>query len=812
MERLWQDVRYGVRMLVKSPGFTLVAVLALALGIGANTAIFSLVNALLLRPLPYKDPQRIVMLWESNRTRNNTRNVIAPADFLDWQEQSQSFEQMAQFVDMRFNLTGTGEPEEIPAQAVSTNLFSLLGVEPIKGRTFLPEESEPGKDQVVILSYDLWQRRFGGDPSIVGKMVTLDNYNLQIVGVMPAGFKWFVKQNSVTGKPAEIWTPFTISPSNRQRGQGRYLSAVGRLKPGVTFQQAQAEMNTIASRLEQQYAEFNTNWGVTLVPLREQLVGEIRSALWILLGVVGFILLIACANVANLLLARAATRQREMAIRVALGAGRRGIIRQLLTESVLLAGLGGVFGLLLALWGVDLLVSLTPPSLLDLERVSVSLPVLAFTLVVSLLTGIIFGLVPALEASRTDLNETLKESGKSVTGSPRSRRLRSIFVVSEVALGVVLLVAAGLMIRSLLHLNAINPGFNAENVLTMRVLLPSSKYKEDSQRIAFFKQAVERLKSLPGVTAAGSISYLPMAGPGAATSFQIEGQPKPPAGQKLGTEVRVTDENYFRTMEIPLLQGRTFTEQEATEERRVAVINETMAKTYWPNENPIGKRILVNMKDPVVPTEIVGIVRDTKHQSLDTPVRPMVYWPHPQLAYSSMTLVIRTQGDPLSLAPAAQREIQAIDKDQPVSDVRSMNQWLAESAARARFSTFLLTLFAAIALVLSAVGLYGVMSYMVAQRTHEIGIRMALGARTRDVLKLIVGQGVLMALIGVAIGLIASLALTRFMATLLYDVSATDPATFVGIALLFALVALLASYIPARRATKVDPMVALRYE
>ncbi|MGA9996783.1 MAG: ABC transporter permease [Pyrinomonadaceae bacterium] len=811
MENLLRDLRYGVRMLWKSPGFTLIAIFALALGIGANTAIFSLVNALLLRPLPYKEPSRLVMVWENNRPRNRNQNVISTANFMDWQEQNNAFEQMAEFFDIRFNLTGAGDPEEIPSQAVSTNLFSLLGVEAIKGRNFAPEESQPGKDQVIILSFDLWQRRFGGDPAIVGKTITLNGQGFNVVGVMPAGFKWFVKQGSLTGKPAEIWTPITITANSRIRG-GRFASAVARLKPGISFEQAQADMNTVASRLEQQYSDFNTGWGISLVPLQKQFVGDISAALWILLGVVGFVLLIACANVANLLLARAATRQKEMAIRSALGAGRWVIVRQLLTESVLLAGLGGVLGLLLALWSVDLLVSLTPPNLLDLQRVSISTPVLAFTLGVSLLTGIIFGLVPALEASHPDLNETLKESGKNVTGSPRSRRLRSMFVVGEVALGVVLLVAAGLMIKSLLRLHAVNPGFNTENLLTMRVLLPNSKYHEDSQRIAFFKQAVGEMEHLPGVRSAGAISYLPFAGPGAATSFEIEGQPKPDAGHRLLTEVSVTDANYFRTMEIPLVSGRIYTEQEATEARQVAVINETMARTYWPNENPIGKRVLVDMVDPIVPTEIVGIVRDTKRESLDTAVRPMVYWPHPQLAYSSMTLVIRTEGDPLSIASAAQREIRVIDKDQPVSDVRTMEQWLADSIARARFSTLLLTLFAAVALVLSAVGLYGVMSYSVAQRTHEIGIRMALGAKTFDVLKLVVRQGMMLALLGVAIGLAASFALTRLMSSLLYEVSATDPATFIAISLLFLIVALLASYIPARRATKVDPMIALRYE
>ncbi|MDQ3817763.1 MAG: ABC transporter permease [Acidobacteriota bacterium] len=811
MRNLLQDVRYGLRMLLNRPGFTVIAVITLALGIGANTAIFSLVNSLLLRPLPYKEPDRIVMVWESNRPRSFHQNVISLANFLDWQDQSKSFEQMAGFFDVPFNLTGTGEPEEIPSQAVSTNLFSLLGVEPIKGRSFLLEESQPGKDQVIILSYDLWQRRFAGDSGIVGKTVSLNGQDFTVVGVMPAGFKWFIKKGSLTGKPAELWTPITLTAKSRVRA-GRYMSAVARLKPGVTLEQAQAEINTIASRLEQQYPDFDTGWGVELVPLHEQFVGEIRYALLILLGVVGFVLLIACANVANLLLARAASRQKEIAIRSALGASRKAIIRQLMTESVLLAGLGGVLGLLLALWGVDLLVSFTPPNLLALQHTGVSLPVLGFTLGVSLLTGIIFGLVPALEVSRPNLNESLKESGKSATGSPRASRLRNLLVMGEVALGVVLLVAAGLMIKSLLRLNAVNPGFSAENLLTMRVQLPRANYREDYKRIAFFKQAVERIQALPGVRSAGAISYLPFTGLNAGTDFTIEGRPAPEAGEKPITDVSVVDENYFRTMKIPVVMGRTFNAQEETEGRQVAVINETMARTFWPNESPIGKRILVNMTDPMVPTEIIGVVGDVKHTSLDSEVKPTVYWPHPQLAYGAMSLVIRTDNDPLSLATAVEREIQAIDKDQPVSDVRTMQQWLAEASARARFSTLLLTLFASLALILAAVGLYGVMSYMVVQRTHEIGIRMALGARTGDVLKLVVRQGIMMSLAGVAIGLVAAFALTRLMSSLLYQVSATDPSTFAAISIFFIAVALLASYIPARRATRVDPMVALRYE
>ncbi|MBA3438660.1 MAG: ABC transporter permease [Pyrinomonadaceae bacterium] len=811
MRTLLQDIRYGMRMLLKSPGFTLVAVLALALGIGANTAIFSVVNAVLLRPLPYQDADRLVMVWEHNRLRNRPQNVINPANFLDWQEQSSVFDEMAAFHDFAVNLTGEGEPEQIPGQRASANLFSLLGVQAVVGRTFTHEDAQPNREPLIVISYGLWQRRFGGDPGVIGKTLMLDRRPVTVIGVLPADFKWFIKQGSLVGKEAEFWEPLSFTAAHHIR-RGRYMTAVARLKPNVTYEQAQAEMNTIASRLEQQYVNFNTGWGVNLVPLREQFVGSIRPALLVLLGAVGFVLLIACANVANLLLARAAARQKEMATRAALGAGRWRVVRQLLTESVLLAFFGGALGLLLALWGVDALMWFAPQDLLSLPRISINLPVLGFTLLVSVLTGIIFGLVPALEASRLDPSESLKETGRSMTGSTRSRRLRGAFVVAEVALALVLLVSAGLLIKSFMRLQAVDAGFDEKNILTMRVTLPASKYPEENQRIRFFKQTVERLETLPGVRSVGAISFLPFTGPGAATSFTIEGRPAPAAGDSPVTDVRVTDDNYLRTMNIALLRGRTFTEQEATEKRGVVVINEAMVRKYFPGEDPIGKRIIVNMSDTPEPTEIIGVVRDVKQQTLDEEVKAMVYWPHPQLAYSSLTLVMRTESDPLSLATAARRGIQAIDQDQPIADVRTMEQWLATSIARARFNTLLLGLFASVALLLAAIGIYGVMAYSVTQRTHEIGIRMAFGAEGRDVLRLVLGQGMTLVAIGIALGLLGAFAATRVLASLLYGVSATDPMTFTIIPLLLVTVAFIANYIPARRATKVDPMVALRYE
>ena len=810
MTTFWQDLRYGARMLWKSPGFTVVAVLALALGVGANTAIFSVVHALMLRELPYKDSDRLVMVWEANRPRDRHQNVISPANFIDWGERNTVFEGMSAFVDYRSNLTGMGDPAEVPVQGATPNLFPLLGVEPILGRGFTPEDAAQNAPPVVVLSYPFWQSRFGGDPGVVGKTLTLGGETATVVGVMPAGFQWLIQKGSLTGKQPEVWEPLGFGEQHRIR-RGRYMMSVARLKPGVTRERAQAEMDSVAAQLEGEYADFNKGWGVEVVPVRQQFAGEISTALWILLGAVAFLLLIACANVANLLLARAAARHREIAIRRALGAGRWRVVRQLLTESVLLALVGGALGVLLAWWGVETLARLSPRDLTDLGAVELNLPVLGFTLAVSVLTGIIFGLAPAFEATRLNNNEALKEGSRGSTGGARSRRLRAAFVVAETALALILLVGAGLLIRSFARLRSVDPGFRAANVLSMQVPLPR-KYAEPQQRINFFKEAVARVGAIPGVESAGAVSFLPFAGLGAATRFTIVGQPPPPPGEDLTTEVRVTDTNYFRTMDIPVVRGRTFNEQEATEIRRVAVVNEAMVRKHFPGEDPIGKRLVVSMSQNPEPTEIVGVVGDVKLHNLTAEVRPTVYWPHPELAYSSMTLVARTTQDPASVAAAARREIQSIDPDQPVSDVRTMEELLSASVARARFSTTLLGVFAAVALLLAVVGIYAVISYTVTQRTHEIGIRMALGAQTRDVLRMVVSHGLLLALAGVGLGLLGAFALTRLMSSLLFEVTSTDPVTFAAVALLLAAVALLACYLPGRRAAKVDPMVALRYE
>jgi putative ABC transport system permease protein len=811
METLAQDVRYAVRMLLKNPAFTLVAALALALGIGANTAIFSVVNAVMIRPLPYRDASRLVMVWEDNRNRGKHQNVVSPANFLDWKEQNDVFEDMAALYDTHLNLTGVADPEEIPGQRVTLNMFDLLGAQPMLGRTFEPDDAQPNRQNSVILSYGLWQRRFGGNADIVGQTIKLNTDIYTVIGVMPPDYQLFIKRGSLTGDRAEIWTPMLFDNDDRLR-HGRYATAVARLKDGVTQQQAQSQMAALGDALEKQYPDFNTGWGVNLVPFREQFTGEIRPALLVLLGAVAFVLLIACANVANLLLARAASRQKEMAIRLAIGASRGRIIRQLLIESMALACLGGAAGLLLAMWGVDALFALGPKALLPVSGARLNLIVLGFTMLVSLLTGAIFGLAPAMEASRTNLNETLKEGGKATVSGGRSHRLRNLFVIVEVAMALVLLIGSGLLIKSFVRLQSVNPGFNPANLLTVRVALPFAKYHGAGKSEQFFRDALARIRQIPGVRSASAVNFLPFTGPGAATGFTVVGRPWPLPGEWPVVDSRVCDAGYFQTMGIPLIKGRTFNEREQAVQSHVVVINETLAREMFPDEDPIGKRLIIEMMNDPPPSEIIGLVGDVKHAGFDGEVRAMAYWPQVELPYSDMTLVARTDGDPLNYVTAVRREVQALDNDQPIASVYTMGQLMSESVARARFSTTLLAIFAGVALILAAVGIYGVMSYTVTQRTHEIGIRMALGADNRAVMRMVIRQGMALAVIGVAAGLAASFALTRLLATLLFGVSTTDPTTFIAIALILTGVALAACYVPARRATRVDPMVALRYE
>lgn len=811
-ETLFQDIRYTLRGLGKQKTFTIVAVPTLALGIGANTAIFSVVNELLLRPLPYSEAERLMMIWEVT-PEGRRQNTTSRANFRARREQSTTFESMAAFSDQRLNLTGAGDAEEVPVQFATPELFRVLGVEPIVGRTTTEDDGRPNAPAVAVLSYNFWQRRFGGDRQLVGKPITLNGNPFTVIGVMPPGFQWHIKQRSGTGRPAEIWTVLDMPPGEGAGSRGRFLSVVGRLKRGVSLQQAEAEMKTIAARLEQDNPRHNKGHGSEIVPLREQFVGNVRLALWIILGAVALVLLIACANVANLLLARAAAREKEIALRTALGAARWRIVRQLLTESLLLATLGSLLGLTLAWWGIKALVAISPRDLINLQHVGLDLTVLAWTMGISLITGIIFGLAPALEATRLDLNGALKEGKGSEGQSPRSRRLRSAFVISEVALALVLLASAGLLVKSFGRLQGIDRGFNADNVLTMVVRLPEAKYKDDQQMVSFFRRAIERIRVLPGVSSVGIVNYLPLyGGLGAQTSFSIEGRPPRPQGDELSTHVRVSDGGYFQTMGIPLLRGRNFTELETSEARHVILISEAMARRHFPGEDPIGKRITVEMADNPVPTEIIGVVGDVKYDSLLDQPAPTVHFPHPELTYPLMTLVIRTGGDASAIAPAVQRELRAIDPDQPASDVRTMNQVMADTVARARFNTILLALFAGMATLLAAVGIFGVMNYSLTLRTREIGLRMALGAQPRAVLMLMLKQGLRLSLIGTAIGLVGAFALTRLLSSLLFGVGAADPATFVLMPLLLIVVSVIACYLPAHRATRIDPLIALRSE
>jgi putative ABC transport system permease protein len=802
METVLRDIRHGIRSLVKRPGFTGIALIALALGIGANTAIFSLVNAVLLRPLPFSDPDRLVWVWGNIRNGGN-RASVSPLDFLDYRKQNKSFEHFAASfsIPLHLNLTGNGEPERLTSAGVTGNYFQALGVKPALGRGFVLENESPGQNHVAVLSYGLWQKRFGGDPNIVSKTISLNGEACEVIGVMPQDFSF--------PQSAELWVPinFDQSPEMKER-KAHFLRPIGKLKAGVSLEQAQADTDIIAQQLEAQYPDTNTGWNLRLVSLREQLVGPTRATLLILFGAVGFVLLIACANVANLLLVRAASRQREIALRTALGASRFRILRQMITESVLLALFGGALGTLLATWGVELLVKLSEGSLPSTARVGIDATVLIFTLLVSVVTGVLFGLAPALRTMTLSLSENLKEGGRSGGEGLRRNPTRSVLVVLESAIAVVLLIGAGLLIRSLIQLQNTNPGFDSQNVVTMRIDLSRQKYETPEKAGNFFQQLESRVGGLPGVETVGLVTELPLSGQPNDMPFTVEGRPPVTIDQSFGADFRRVNQNYFQSLRIPLLRGRNFTEQEVRQGARVLLISELLARGVFPDEDPIGKRLVLAMGDQVF--EIIGIVGDIRHRSLEAQPRPAMYMPTHATGWTNV--VIRAKGDPLSLASAVRREVRAIDSDQPVAAVRTMDEWLALSTAAPRYRTALLTLFALVALILAATGIYGVISYSVTQRTHEIGVRMALGARQLDVLKLVVRQGMTLVGIGVALGLVVAIALTRVMETLLFGVNAKDPVTFVAVAASLTLVAFVACYIPAWRATKVDPLEALRYE
>jgi putative ABC transport system permease protein len=803
---LLQDTRYGARMLRKSPGLTGVAVLSLALGIGAISTIFSFVNGIMLRPLPYQDPQRLVLLDENSVKQGVASMAVSFPNFVDWRAQNHSFEDIACYQADGFIIgSGAGgvEPELIKAGFVTQGLFEILGVAPILGRTFTADEDQPDHDQVVILSYGLWQRRFGSNPDVIGQTVLLNNRSRTVIGVMPKGFQF--------PEVAEAWGPLALNTKIWTRND-HGLSAIARLKPGVTLDQAQAEMITIAAGIEQQNPITNEGLSVSLTSLRAGLVGDYKEALLILLGVVGFVLLIACVNVANLLLARATARQKEIAIRAALGANRKRIFRQLLTESLLLGLIGGAIGLVLALWGMDLLLAAIPIDIPFWMKFDLDGRVLGFTAACSLLTGFLFGTAPALEASNPDLNETLKEGGRSGAGSGR-QRLRSLLVVGEIALSLVLLVGAGLMMRSFISLQNVNAGIKPQGVLTTYIALPGAKYRPAEKRMAFFNQLLERVRAIPSVQSAGTNSGLPLAGNNWGRSLTVEGFPVLSVGEAPIINHCVISQDYFNAMGIALLKGRDFNERDAREAAKVTIIDERLAREYWPDGDPIGKRIRFGPPEDNEPWHtIVGVVGDVRHQRLDASTRKSVYLPFAQMPMAGSSLAIRTSGRAESLIAAVRAQLREIDSDLPLTQVMPMTEVVARSVWQPRLYTALFGVFAAVALILATVGIYGVVSYAVTQRTREIGLRMALGAQRQDVLRLVVGQGVMLASIGVGTGLAAALALTRLMSSLLFGVTTTDPLTFAAVSVLLAGVALGACFVPAFRAAKVDPMVALRYE
>jgi putative ABC transport system permease protein len=813
MMTFWQDIRYGIRMLLKAPSVSIVATIALALGIGANTAIFSVVNAVLLRPLPFANSDQLMVVWETDSTRGYSRGSASYPNFVDWREQNHAFEYMASYHTNDFVMTGRGEPARLQGGVVNADLFPLLGVAPVMGRGFRPDEDKPGESgRVVLLSQQLFQKRFNSDANAVGQSMVLDGKNYTIVGVMPQAFQF-----PIQNEPVEFWTTVAVDregkdPMTDERG-AHYMNVIARLKPGVSKERAQAEMTAISARLEQQYPDKDLHKSSRVEPALEALVGDLRPALLILLGAVGCVLLIACANVANLLLAGATMRHKEMAIRSALGASRMRVVRQLLTESVLLSLAGGTLGLVMAVWWSDLLVTLGKENIPRALQVGLDWRVLGFTLLVSVLTGIVFGLVPALHSSRTELTESLKEGGRSSGDGGRRNRIRGVLVVSELAIAIVLLVGAGLLIQSLWRLQHVSPGFESQNLLTFVVGIPEVKYPT-ARQAQFYRDLTARIESLPGVRSATSVIPLPLSGDLFSISFETEGRPVAKGDQPSADFFAIND-GYFKTLGVRILKGRDFNARDDAKAPGVIVVNQTFAEKFFPGEDPIGKRIKPGIStDENKPAmrEIVGVVSDVRNRNLSSELRPGYFLPMAQIPFNQMTVIVRTTGDPHSLITAVQNEVHSMDREVPIFNIKTMDEHIAVTVAAPRFNTTLLAIFALVALILTIVGLYGVMSYAVAQRTNEIGIRMALGARVIDVLMLVFKQGIILVLVGEAIGLAGAFALTRLIRGLLFGVTPTDLTTFIAVAGILAAVALLATLIPARRAARVDPLVALRYE
>ena len=807
MQFFWQDLRFAFRTLLRNPGFCAIAVLVLALGIGPNTAIFTMVNAVLLRPLPLPEPNRVVMIWGTMLKSGFDQLPVSAADYLDWQKQAISFDAMAAafaIPEYGLNVSGTGEPERVQAATASKEFLPALGIKPIAGRNFLADEDQPGGAPAVLISNAFWQRRFHSDLTAIGRSLTVDGIPRTVVGVVPHELGEIVS--------ADLWLPTAIDPNNPERRNHNY-GVVAHLKPGVTVEQARSEMTTIAQRLEGAYPATNTGWGTTVFPLAEMFAGRIRPVLVILLGAVGLLLLIACANLANLLLARAATREKEIAVRSAVGAGRGRILWQLLTENLVLALAGGGLGLLLAVWSVATLRTVVPEMFPLLQHMSVDLPVLAFTLGLSLLTGVLFGLVPAWKATRLDLNSTLKESAGRSESSGGSQRIRGFLLAFEVALAVLLSVSAGLLLRSFERVATVKPGVRVAGVLTMTLSLPDVKYDTAVKRGQFYKSLMEQLESVRGVRSAGAVFFLPLrvsllSFRVGVNNFQLEGQPAFPSGQEPVADYRMATPGYFQTVGIALRQGRLFDPHDDLNTKRVALVNEAMVRKHFPDRNPIGQRLVTGGQT----LEIVGVVGDAKLYGLDAPIEPAIYVPHLQQPAGSMGVVVRTDADPAVMMPAVRREILKLDSEQPISSVRTMEKVLSDSLMLRRVSMLMLTMFAALALILATVGVYGLTAYSVSRRTHEIGLRVALGASQSQILRLVVIRGLGISLIGAGIGLTAALQLTRALSGMLYGVSTTDPLVFAGVPVVLIAVAVVASYVAARKATRIDPLLALRYE
>jgi putative ABC transport system permease protein len=805
IETAWRDVRLGVRTLVHSPIFTAVTVLSLALGIGANTAIFSVVNGLLLQPLSYPESERLVHVWHTPPQQSFPgldRFSVSPANYLDWKAQASAFEQTAVYGYAGLSLSTSNDPMPLIGATVSSDFFSVLRTNALQGRTFTPDEERPGRDQVVVISHALWQRAFGANPNIIGQTVTLNSRGFTVVGIMPASFEF--------PREAELWVPLAWDDKERQTRSIHDYLVVARLKQNVSVQQAQAEMSTISSRLEQQYPEENKGWGAVVIPLRDDLVGDNRTALLVLFCAVSFVLLIACANVANLMLARGANRQKEIAVRIALGAGRARLVRQLLTESVLLAVTGGLLGLLLAVWGSKMLVRLG--SLPNAGNIGIDTWALGFTILVAFAAGIIIGIMPALQFTRSSVSETLKQGSGRTGGTSLKQHTRKALVVSEVALSLVLLIGAGLMIRSFWNLQHVDPGFDTSNALTMSVVLTPIRYSEPHQRLAFLERAMEQIRAVPGVVSVGATTKIPLAGGGSTQPFSVEGRPTGAIAEQPMAQTRYISPDYFRAIGIPLRQGRFFSDQDRDNSVPVIIISEAMARRFWPGENPIGKRLTPSFHVEQGAREIVGVVGDVKAGGLDSDSSTMMYLPFKQFPLPFMSFVVRTTPNPETLIQPVSKAIYSIDKEQALTDVQTLEQVLMASLSGRRFNMTLLLTFAGVALLLAAVGVYGVMNYTVTLRRRELGIRMALGAAKTDVLRLVLGQGLTLTLIGVGAGLISAYALTRLMASLLYGVTATDYLTFGSVSAMLIAVGLVASYVPAQRATKVNPTIALRAE